>query len=100
MIRSYLHARYAENLDFTGKNLISLLDSPKQKVKAIIPVLMDAPDMTRRWTWTRKLRARDTGDVADEIHEFLNARQGRFRLRQISFKDRCVIQIVMAPEIK
>jgi hypothetical protein len=98
MIRSYLHALYTEDLDFTGKNLISLLDAPKQKVKAIITILRDGHQMAKRWTWTRRLRTHDTGEVADEIHEFLNASQGRFRVKQISFKDRRAIEIVMSPK--
>jgi hypothetical protein len=93
MIRSYLHAVYSGEMDFTGKDLVSLTDQPKEAVKALIPCLKDAQELKRRWTLTRKLRTFNTGEIADEVHEFLNAKMGRFRLRRISFKDGRVIEL-------
>jgi hypothetical protein len=93
MIRSYLHAEYRDEMDFTGNNLVSLTDAPKGAVKALIPVLRDAPEMRRRWGFTRKLRTFNTGEIADEVHEFLNATQGDFRLKRIFLKKGRVIEL-------
>jgi hypothetical protein len=97
MIRSYLHATYSDQMDFTGKDLVSLTDKPKETVRALIPHLKDAREMKRRWTLTRKLRTFNTGEIADEVHEFLDATMGRFRLKRISLKRGRVIELSLKP---
>jgi hypothetical protein len=92
MIRSYRFALYDEPTDLTGQDLISLAGRSRKKVKALIPILMDPVEMQRRWSFTKKVRAAN-GDIADEVHEFANARQGRFRLQQILFRDGRVIEL-------
>lgn len=93
MLRSYRHSEYSETIDFTGKNLIGLTDAPKAVVKEIIPVLREDSAMRRRWGFTRKLRTFNTGEIADEVHEFHNATQGEFRLTRILFKKGRVIEL-------
>lgn len=93
MLRSYLYAEYAEEMDFLGKNLIGLTDAPKAEVKTIIPVLREDSAMRRRWGFTRKLTAFNTGEIADEVHEFCNATQGDFRLTRILLKKGRVIEL-------
>jgi hypothetical protein len=97
VIRSYLHATYAEKLDLTGKDLVSLTDRPKEAVRALIPRLKDRREMKRRWTLTGKLRTFNTGEIADEVHEFLNTTTARFRLRRISLKQGRVIELTIKP---
>ena len=93
MLRSYLHAEYSDEMDFLGKDLIGLTDAPKAKVKTLIPVLREDSEMRRRWGFTRKLTTFNTGEIADEVHEFHNATQGEFRLTRILFKKGRVIQL-------
>ena len=70
MIRSYLLAKYTDKLDLSDIDLISLSGAPKDAVMAVIPILRDTTDMSRRWGFTSKLRAFNTGEIADEVHEF------------------------------
>lgn len=93
MVRSYLHAQYSEEMDFLGKNLIGLTDAPKAAVKTMIPSLREDSEMRRRWGFTRKLQTYNTGEIADEVHEFLNATQGEFRLTRVLFKKGRVIEL-------
>ena len=93
MLRSYTYAKYTEEMDFLGKDLISLVDGPKAKVKAVIPALREDSEMKRRLGFTRKLQTFNTGEIADEVHEFLNATQGTSRLIHIFFKKGRVIEL-------
>jgi hypothetical protein len=92
MIRSYRFAFYDAPTDPTGQDLISLAGQSRENVKALIPILMDPAEMRRRWSFTNKVRAAN-GDIADEVHEFANVRQGRFRLQRILFRDGRVIEL-------
>jgi len=92
MLHSYLYAKYDEKMDFLGKNLIGLIDAPKVKVKAMIPVLRDESEMEQRSGSAQELQDYH-GDIADEVHEFLNATQGTFRLLRICLKEGRVIQL-------
>ena len=85
-------------MDFTGRDLIGLLDAPKAVVQQMIPILLEDQEMRRRWAFTRKLRTFNTGEIADEIHEFHNATQGNFRLTHILFKKGRVIQFSLSPD--
>jgi hypothetical protein len=93
MLRRYLYAQYSEPMDFTGKDLLSLTDAPKDTVKILIPFLRDTPAMKRRWAFTRKLQTFNTAEIADEVHEFLNATQGESRLTRILLKNGRVIEL-------
>src|SRR5262247_266047 len=93
MVRAYLHTQYAEPMDFTGKNLIGLTDAPKDEVRAIIPAFRDASEMQKRWGFTSKLRTFNTGEIADEVHEFLNASQAGLKLTRILLKKGRVIEL-------
>ena len=93
MLRSYLHAEYSDAMDFLGKDLIGLTDAPKATVKELIPVLKEGSEMRRRWGFTRKLQTFNTGEIADEVHEFRNASQGESRLTRILFKKGRVIEL-------
>jgi hypothetical protein len=92
MIRTYRFTQYEEPIDITGKDLISQSGGSRRKLKALVPILRDPVEMERRWSFTKKLRT-STGEVADEIHEFLNARLGEFRLRQIWLRQGSVIEL-------
>jgi hypothetical protein len=92
MIRSYRFALYDEPTDLAGQDLVSRPGQSRKKVQALIPILRDPVEMRRRWSFTKKVRAAN-GDIADEVHEFANARQGQFRLQQILFHDGRVIEL-------
>ena len=93
MLRSYLHAEYSDEMDFLGRNLIGLTHARKPAVKELIPILREDSEMKRRWGFTRKLQTFNTGEIADEVHEFHNATQGEFRLTRILFKKGRVIEL-------
>jgi hypothetical protein len=79
-------------MDFLGKNLIGLVDAPRAKVKAMIPVLRDLSAMEQRSGTAQELQDH-YGDIADEVHEFLNATQGTGRLLRIRLKEGRVIDM-------
>jgi hypothetical protein len=93
MIRSYLFTQYDESMDFSGKNLIDLLDAEKRTAQKLIPILRDDYEMKKRLAFTRKLRTFDSAEIADEVHEFLDAIMGSFRLQRILLKKRKVIAL-------
>ena len=93
MIRAYLYSDYSEPMDFTGKDLIGLTDAPRAVVKEMIPLLRENSEMRRRWGFARKLRTFNTGEIADEVHEFHNATHGTFRLTRILFKNGRLIEL-------
>jgi hypothetical protein len=95
MIRSYRYSRYEDEIDLMGKDLISLTDAPREAVKSVIPFLRDPREMRRRWAFTRKLLTYSTGEIADEVHEFLNATQGSSRLKSVFLRKGRVIQLTM-----
>ena len=92
MSHSYLYAKYDEKMDFLGKPLIGLVDAPKAKVKAMIPVLRDDSEMEQRTGSAQELQDYH-GGIADEVHDFLNATQGTSRLLRIRFKQGRVIDL-------
>jgi hypothetical protein len=92
MSHPYFYAKYDEKMDFLGKNLIGLLDAPKAKVKTMIPVLRDESEMEQRSGSAQELQDH-LGDIADEVHEFLNATQGTSRLLRIRLKQGRVIDL-------
>ena len=79
-------------MDFTGKNLIGLSGVRRDKVRALIPSFSDPSAMRKRWTFTTRLRAYN-GELADEVHEFLNAKQGEYNLKKILLRDGKVIEL-------
>ena len=48
--------------------------------------------MAKRWGLKKKLRSYN-GELADEVHEFLNATQGEYRLKKILLRDGRVIEV-------
>jgi hypothetical protein len=95
MLRIVYYTRYDDPLDLRGKDLISLLDAPKAKAQAVIVALKETSAMKRRLMLKSKVRAPNTGEIADELHEFLDAYQGEFQLKQILFKKGRVMELVM-----
>ena len=95
MFRIVHYAKYDAPLDLRGKDLIGLLDAPKTRAQAVIPDLKETSAMKKRLMLKSKVRAPNTGEIADELHEFLNAHQGEFQLQRILFKKGRVMEFVM-----
>jgi hypothetical protein len=92
MIRIIRFAKYHRSMDFTGVDLVSLGGIAREKAKATIPALKDPAVMKKRWSLTSNLRAMN-GEIADEVHEFVNATQGTFRLKQVLLRDGRIIEL-------
>ena len=93
-MNTYLHATYPDHLDLTGKDLISIAGSSKERAKELFPMLRDTSDMSAREALPEKLRAYN-GETADEVHEFLNARQGSFQVTRLLFNGGRVIEATL-----
>src|SRR5580765_849178 len=87
---------YSESFDLTGKDLISLLDRPKQDVCRLVGNIAEKPEMQMEELPGDQVRCMD-GDIPDEIHEWPNVtlganfrhlilKFGRGRLIQLSWK--------------
>jgi len=100
MFRFVHYARYGQSLDLRGKDLISLLDAPKAKVQKVIPDLKETSAMKKRLMLKSRVRAPNTGEIGDELHEFLDAHQDEFQLKQILFKKGRVMELVMKTGIE
>ena len=96
-MHSYLHAQYAEPVDMTGNDMIGLLDRPREALLKAIPTLRDPSSMTSREGTAAEVTTRDTGEIADEIHDFLNGRFADYKLERIMLKRGRVISIAIRP---
>lgn len=65
----YLHAQYVEPVDLAGQNMIGLLDRPREELLKAIPILRDPSIMDSREGTDAEVTTRDTGEIADEIHD-------------------------------
>ncbi len=93
----YLYARYPERVDLTGQNLIRLLDAPRQSLQAAIPTLRDISAMLKTHGSAEAVRTNDTGEIADEVHEFVDGWFAGFKLTRIMLKRGRVIEIDVKP---
>ena len=86
MFRLIRYARYDDKIDLTGKDLVSLAWYSRSQAEKALPFLVDRSSMKLRIARTKSL-LNMTGEVADEVHEFRNARQGKSgRLQRIHFR--------------
>jgi hypothetical protein len=92
MIRMIRFTRYDAAMDLSGLDLISLAGASRQGVRVLVPAFRESTTMKKRWSFTRNLRAMN-GEIADEVHEFLNATQGNFKLKQVLLRDGRVIEL-------
>lgn len=92
MLRIYRYARYEDHLDITGQDVLSLSGQPKEMAQSLLPMLRQTSAMSKRLGVARVLRT-GSGEVADEIHEFDNVRQGKFKLNRLLVREGRVIEI-------
>jgi hypothetical protein len=67
--------KYEQAVDLTGCDLISLLDSPKNRVASVVGMLLSKAEMPCVPLPLSELRAM-SGEIAEEVHDFANARFG------------------------
>jgi len=85
---------YAETMDLTGKDLISLLDRPKDEVALLTGRMADITQMTEE-DLPGDYVTTMTGEIADEIHEWPNATLGEnFSHLVCKFRGGRLIQLV------
>jgi hypothetical protein len=83
--------RYKEGLDLSGKDLISCLGESRDKLRALVPFLLEPgamPQVDRRRDEVISRR----GIVADEVHVLPHARQNQSGLRLL-FADGKLIEM-------
>jgi hypothetical protein len=93
MMHPYLYAEYTERVDLAGQNLIGLLDARRESLQAAIPTLRDVSTMTMTQGSAEVVTTHDTGEIADEIHYFVDGWFGEFKMSRIMLKRGRVIQI-------
>ena len=62
-------------------------------MQAAIPTLRDPSAMTRTQGTAEAVTTHDTGEIADEIHEFVDGWFGEFKMSRIMLRRGRVIQI-------
>ena len=91
--RRLIHfAKYEQPFDLTGVDLISLGGQSRDKVRDVVPGLLEPKQMTKAWVRTEQLESM-TGEIADEVHLFTNATQGQFRLKRIFLREGHVTEL-------
>ena len=87
----YWH-QYYEELDMTGKDLISALEKTKAEIARLVGDMIPKSQMTTRQIPVAKLFTTMSGEIADEVHEWPNATLGAgFRhLALYFFNDRLI----------
>jgi len=93
MMHPYLYAEYTERVDLTGQNLIGLLDAPRESLQAAIPMLRDVSTMTMTQGSAETVTTHNTGEIADEIHYFVDGWLAESKMSRIMLKRGRVIQI-------
>jgi hypothetical protein len=91
---TYLHATYADHLDLIGKDVISLSGASREQARELFPMLKDTSDMNTREALPEALQAYN-GELADEVHEFSDARQGTFRVTRLLLKGGRVVEVTL-----
>jgi len=74
--RQVRYQRYSEALDLTGKDLFRVLDHAKAEVSPLVGCLVPKGQMATVELPLESITSPDTGDVADEIHEWPDAKLG------------------------
>ena len=89
--RSVRFHQYGEPLDLTGKDLISRLARTKQEVATLVGDMLPSSQMETVQFPVQDLTSM-TGEIADEVHEWPNARLGlEFRHLVLHFRNDSLI---------
>jgi hypothetical protein len=87
-IRRVHYRKYPGAVDLTGKNLLRLLDHRKAEVSPLVGGIAPKSEMAVVELPLKAVTSDMTGDVADEIHEWPNAKLGAtFRHLALHFVD-------------
>jgi hypothetical protein len=92
VVLPFRSASYGQPFDLTGKNILSLVGSPKDEAKRLFPALIHASAMSVRLARKRTLMAYN-GEIADEVHFFRDARQGSGRVTRLMLREGKVIEV-------
>lgn len=94
MVHSFRHHLYEQRLDFAGKDLLSLTGAAREEAKRLIPCLVEPPAMGSATATEESLTAYN-GELADEVHEFRDAKQGNLQLRKLMLKAGRVVEVTI-----
>lgn len=86
------YSQYEDRVDLTGRNIIALSGATRASAKELFPFLADPSAMAEREFTTQQVTAYN-GDVADEVHEFTNATQGRSKVTRLLLRNGQVIEL-------
>jgi hypothetical protein len=87
-----LYRRYCDAIDLTGQNLMFLPGSSREEAQRLFPMLAAPQSMERRRMNSAEVTV--SGETADEVHEFENARQGAdLRIIRLLLREGRVIQL-------
>ncbi len=92
IVRTYRYADYGDHLDLAGKDVIILAGASREKAVTLFSMLRATQDMRVRVAFARTLRAYN-GEMADEVHEFSNARQGAQKVTHLLLREGRVIEV-------
>jgi hypothetical protein len=93
-IVSVRYKRYSQTVDLTGRSI--LLIGSRGEALWLFPFLADPSAMDERQAYQHEVTAQMVGRVADEVHEFDNARQGfDVRLIRLLMREGRVIEVTL-----
>jgi hypothetical protein len=89
------YREYAERIDLTGRDLISLVGRTRAEARLLFPSLAERADMEERELPLEQATASMVGQVADEVHAFRNAVQRGTPVRRLLLRNGEVIELLM-----
>jgi hypothetical protein len=85
--------RYADEIDLKGRDLLSVSGASRNVATELFPFLIEPDSMPVSAFREADVTAMN-GDVADEVHEFENARQGSSsRINRLLLKSGQIIEL-------
>jgi len=91
------HKLYENQVDLTGRDIISPSGASRAAAKELFPFLAEPQAMKEREFSTEELTAYN-GEIADEVHEFNNATQGRSKIKRLLLRDGRVIELTVGAQ--
>lgn len=89
------YMRYPQTINLADRNLQTLAGASRATAKQLFAFLADQESMSYRDMSKKDATAELIGEIADEVHEFENARQGKNKIGRLLLRNNKVIELTI-----